>query len=45
MRIARLGLFAHYCGIRPWETELLTVEDFLALCDFVDEANKQAETE
>jgi hypothetical protein len=38
--VTRLGLFAHYLGIRPWEVELLTVSEFEALADFIDEANK-----
>ncbi len=38
----RLGLFAHYLGIRPWEIGELTVEQFLGLCKWIDEANKES---
>lgn len=40
MGLTRLGLFAHYLGIRPWELDLLTVEQFLELCAWVDKANE-----
>jgi hypothetical protein len=30
-------VFAQHFGIRPWETGLLSVEDFEALIDFAEE--------
>jgi len=39
----RLGLFAHYLGIRPWEIGRLTVGEFLGLCSWIDEANKASD--
>jgi len=29
--------------IRPWELELLTVEEFLAACAYIDELRRQAD--
>lgn len=40
---SRLGLFAHYLGIRPWEIGQLAVEDFYNLCEWLDETNKKSD--
>lgn len=38
-----LGLFAYHLGIRPWEWDLLTVDEALELVRFVDQLEKQQE--
>ena len=34
-----LGLFASQLHIRPWEIALLTVAEFLRLCDWLERYN------
>jgi hypothetical protein len=32
-----LGGFAEVLGVRPWEMDLLTMPEFLGLCDYLDQ--------
>jgi hypothetical protein len=34
------GLAYHF-NVRPWEIDLLTIDEFYALCDACDELNKR----
>lgn len=36
-----LGLFAYHLGIKPWEWDLMTVDEALSLVHFVDQLEKQ----
>lgn len=36
-----MGVFAEFLTIRPWEMELLDVQQFQALCKYIDDKNNQ----
>lgn len=34
-----MGVFAEFLGIRPWEIDRLSVQEFDALCNYIDRKN------